>query len=53
MRKLVEVCGVYWKFGRKWNFGKLEFLWIVEEGKGNKEKGKKKRIYKEKIFSWT
>ena len=48
MRKLVEVCGVYWKLGRKWNFGKLEFLWIVEEGK--KENRKRKRKWKREII---
>ena len=52
MRKLVEVCG------RKWNFG---IVGILENGilvdcggrKRNKEKGKRKRIDKEKIFSLT
>ena len=52
MRELVEVCG------RKWNFG---IVGILENGilvdcggrKRNKEKGKRKRIYKMKIFSWS
>ena len=30
---LVEVGGRKKIFWEKWNFGKLEFLWIVEEGK--------------------
>jgi len=42
MRKLVEVCGICW------NFGKFCGLWRKE---GNKEKGKKKKKLKvEDIF---
>ena len=32
----------------EWNFGKLEFLWIVEEGK--KENRKRKRKWKREII---
>ena len=34
MWKCVEVCGV-WNFGKDWNFGKLENLVVVEEGRCN------------------
>ena len=47
---LVEVGGRKKIFWEKWNFGKLEFLWIVEEGK--KENRKRKRNGKGKLFSW-
>ena len=48
-----EVCGVCWKIGKDWNFEKLEKLVACGGRKRNKEKGKRKRIDKEKIFSLT
>ena len=52
---MVEVSGSVWKkkeFRNCWNFGKWNpcGLWRKER---NKEKGKRKRIDKEKIFSLT
>ena len=46
-----EVGGSVWRkmeFWNCWNFGKLEFLWIVEEGK--KENRKRKRKWKREII---
>jgi len=55
---MVEVGGSVWRgkswnFGKDWNFGKLEKLVACGGRKRNKEKGKRKRIDKEKIFSLT
>jgi len=36
-----EVCGK-WRGGKYWNFGKIEILWLREEGRENREKEKKK-----------
>ena len=53
---MVEECGVLWSLLENWKrleFWKLEILWLVKEGKENREKEKGKRTYKEKIFSLT
>ena len=44
---LVEVCGS-WDFGKDWNFGEWKSLWIMEEGK--KENRKRKRKWKREII---
>ena len=53
---MVEECGVLLSLLENWKrleFWKLEILWLVKEGKENREKEKGKRNYKEKIFSLT
>ena len=44
---VVEFVG---KLEKDQNFGKQEFLWIVEEAKGNKEKEKGKEIKMRRYF---
>ena len=44
----MEVCGSWWKIGGSWNFGKLENHVVVEEGK--KENRKRKRKWKREII---
>ena len=43
---------------KSWNFGnlefwKMEFLWIVEEGREIRKRKKEKNSLREDIFSWT